>query len=497
MLAGCGDAYRATIGTGNPVPVSSQPEVLPVVISLSGTVQNNAVVLDGGQGQATIFDLSGDTSEAFVNVGVQPEALFITNGGGTAYVVNLGAQDTTSGDYVGSVSTFGVSVNALNSLVETTTLDGSSAEVFAPPATAPTTPCDAAVPQPSVFANGTLIYVAQTTSPSGNAGTLLPLSRAISGTGVPALLTPVATTGIITNFTGLTSGTRVFAIERDADEVDTIDLTSSGTQPYISAQFTGFASPTFGVTSPNGHRTFILNCNATVSVIDSQANAILQSTPTIPIQASGTVPAGNPIWADYWNAGSVLVTANTNGASEPGTVSVINASESSSNFGQVLGTAVVGINPSGISVLQNAVTTGGTAYVANEGDDDTEQVPLNGVQAPCDCKTVSVVSLTSNSTIETIPLTFSDSSISVTCPAGPPLAGYPAYPAQVVASPDSIDQKVYVLCDRPAADGIYYVFSIRTYADVGATGGSSDANVVVAAIPIAGIPSQLKMLPAR
>ena len=497
-LAGCGNSYRATVGTGNPVPISTQPSYLPVVTSFSGVVQNGAVSLDTGQGTATILDLAGDSVQDIVNVGIAPTALTLGSGGGIAYVVNLGSQDAT-GNYVGSVSSFNVTTTVLNAGVSTTTLDGSTAEVFAPPAAAPTTPCDVVAPQPAISTNSSLIYVAQTTTTAGStAGTLLPLSRNISGTGVPAVLTPLSTTGVITRFTGLTAGARTYAIERDANEVDSIDLTSATpTQPYISQQFTGFTTPVFGVTSFDGYRTFILNCNGTVTVIDSQANAILQSKPSIPILGSGSVPAGNPIWGDYWNAGSLLVTANTNGPGIPGTVSVINAAESASSFGTVLGTAVVGYNPSGITVLQNGQSSGSTAYVANEGDADTTPIPVNGQTVSCDCKTVSVVSLTSNSTINTLPLYYEGSQSTATCPAGAPLAGYPSRPTQLLASPDTVDQKVYVLCDRPSANGVFYVFVIRTYATSGIVGGSSNANVVIGAIPIGGIPTQLKMTPAR
>jgi hypothetical protein len=508
MLAGCGNTYRATVGTNNPVPIPSQPIYEPVVTSSAGTIAANGTVsLTDSQGLATILDLAGDSVLVQANVGIQPVSLAVGSGGGQGYAVNLGA---LTSPYQGSVSSFGVVQNLNSSQVNTTSLNSTNGGVFAAPSAygPQSTACNLATPPPAVFANSALTYVSQTTS-----STLLPLSRNISGTGVPALLTPLATTGVITNFTGLTSATHTYTIERNANNVEVIDVDPTTSMPYITPapgiSTSDFSSPVFGVTSLNGHRAFILNCNATITALDAQGNAYLS---TIPIQSTTatygstvvSVPAGNPVWGDYYNAGSVLVTANTNGpgngvpqatpaslpSGTPGTVSFINAIEGSSAFGSTLGTAVVGVNPSGVVVLQD----GTYAYVANEGD-DLVTGSINGSTIACGgCKTVSIVNMSTYTTVATIPLYYSDPTVTASCPASQGSAT--GAPLQIIAPPDTTDQKVYVLCDQPSGD-TFYVFAIRTYPVSTIPGQTSPGNQVTAVIPIEGIPTSIKLTPAR
>jgi len=494
LLAGCGSTYRATIGTNTPTPVPTEPFYLPVVVSTAGSVSQGTATLFESPGESTILDLSGDSVVDLVNVGIAPVALVEGSGGSIAYVVDLGS---TASPYTPQVSSFGISSTTQTPQVNTTSLNVGTGAIYSPLAPAQPTPCTTpfATPPPAVFADASLIYVSQTT-----ANQVLPLSRNISGTGVPALESVLATAGVVANFTGLTTGTTAYAIERDAGTVDVI-YTSPSTPPtpYIipGSALTGFVSPTFGVTSVNGHRAFILNCNGTVTPINTQTNTVMPSI---------AIPAGNPVWADYYNNGNLLVTANTTGASTPGSVSIINAAENAQNFGAVLGTATVGNNPSGVAVLQD----GTRAYAANEGDDCMNNSPGPCASSPatgpvCDCKSVSVVSLSSDTVVKTVPLFFSDSIQTVTCPANG-LTGTnvtsavspTGYPLQIATAPDTVDEKVYVLCDQPnPLDNIFYVFAIRTYVEYFSDGSSSPADVVSAVIPISGIPTQLRMTPAR
>lgn len=499
LLAGCGNAYRATIGTNNPVPVPTQPAYFPAVLSSAGEVSQGAVILFDLPGEGTVLDLSGDTVLAQVNVGIQPIALAEGLNGGTAYAVDLGA---LASPYQAQVSSFGIGPGVQTASVTTTSLN-TAGSVFAPIASTPVTPCNATMPPPAVFSNASLTYVTQTAPQTSGSTYILPLSRGISGTGVPALEPAYQTAGLVTNYTGLTSGTTTYAIERDTNTVDVIGVLQTATPPapypIVTPALSGFSSPTFGVTSVNGHRVFILNCNGTITPIDAQSNSVMtKSIITLP------AGAGTPIWGDYYNGGNLLVTANTTsvtGATTPGSASIINASENAENFGLLLGTATVGINPSGVAVLQD----GTRAYVSNEGDD----LATAGTKGPvCDCKSVSVVSLTSNTTVKTIPLYYSDSVQKVACPAnglsasatymyGTSAVSPTGYPLQIATAPDTTDEKVYVLCDQPSADGVFYVFSIRTFAQFSGSGQSSDADVVSAVIPIQGIPTQLRMTPAR
>jgi DNA-binding beta-propeller fold protein YncE len=107
--------------------------------------------------------------------------------------------------------------------------------------------------------------------------------------------------------------------------------------------------------------------SGTVTVINSQLNAIDAAHPTICLTPGGppcAVGAG-PVYADYYRTGQVLVTANYDGNS----ISIIDASldqygNDSATFGTVLATVPVGLHPVEVAVLQD----GSRVYVANQGD---------------------------------------------------------------------------------------------------------------------------------
>jgi DNA-binding beta-propeller fold protein YncE len=87
-------------------------------------------------------------------------------------------------------------------------------------------------------------------------------------------------------------------------------------------------------------------------------DAIDSAHPTIAVGAG-------PVYADYYRAGQVLVTANY----DANTISVIDVSldqyqNDSATFGTVLATIPVGLHPVEVSVLQD----GSRVYVANQGD---------------------------------------------------------------------------------------------------------------------------------
>jgi DNA-binding beta-propeller fold protein YncE len=149
----------------------------------------------------------------------------------------------------------------------------------------------------------------------------------------------------------------------------------------------------YGVTSADGNRSFILNRGSgTITVIDAQTNQLdtvnaspyLNGTGTINLCAGVTPCNAGPVHADFYTPGNLLVVSNY----DNDTVSVIDTSldvygNDSANFGKVLATIPVGLQPAAVSVLQD----GSRAYIANEGDG-----------------TVTVVSLTSFQPLTTIPL---------------------------------------------------------------------------------------------
>jgi DNA-binding beta-propeller fold protein YncE/predicted small secreted protein len=470
LLSSCGNTYRATVGQNNPPPPPSQSEYLPIVIS--------QVDQDQSQGLASILDASGDSLIVQVHVGNEPVNLALGAAGTAAYVVNLAGQ--AGNYYQGSLSSFGVTTQLQDGSVNTSSLN-SQTNVFVQPSAPGASLCSTGtVPAPPVFANSNVIYVGQTGSDY-----LLPLVSNATSTGVPGVLSQLPTAGVVTNFAGLTTGTRAYAIETAANTVqayDSTNLPSTGSptpagNPFVFAAGT---LPNYGLMSPDGYRTFILNCNGTIATINSQSNLQI-GTITLPAAPDGT-PAGSPIFADYVNANNILVTANTNGSTgTPGTASIINGSETAAAFGTVLGTVTVGNNPSGVAVLQD----NSRAYVLNQDD-----------------ATVSIINLTSLTAPPTvIPLTYSYSGVNYSCPAidkstSPPT---PGGGTQIVATPGTTYQQVFVLCTRPnPGDGAYYVYSIRTYQDSAApTGQSTAADVVSSAIPVSGTPVQIRMTPSR
>ncbi len=487
LLSSCGNTYRATVGINNPPPPPSQPEYLPVVVSQVGPTDNQSA------GLASILDASGNSLLVQVNVGQEPVSLALGPSGGQAYVVDLAAQ--VGNYYQGSLSSFSVITTLQNGSVNTSSLN-SQTNVFAPP-TFPTVPplsadsvCNAGtVPNPAVFANANVIYVGQTGSDY-----VLPLSSNATTTGVPGVLSQLGTGGIITNFAGLTTGVRAYAIETAANNIDVFDSNTLSTtgSPYKSMSFplppgTG---PNYGIMSPDGDRVFVLDCNGTITVFDSESNAIIPAPNTtngplitLPAASNGT-PAGIPIAADYVNTNNVLVTANTNGTGAQGTASIINASRVAGTFGSAV-TLPVGNNPSGVAVLQD----NSRAYVLNQDD-----------------ATVSVIDLTSQTTNPTvIPLTYTYQGSTYACPAR--VGTTPGGGTQIVATPGTTYQQVYVLCTQgntaPAnSSGSYptgyYIFAIRTFADTTVpTGQSTAADVVAAALPISGTPVRIRMTPTR
>jgi DNA-binding beta-propeller fold protein YncE len=456
LLSSCGSTYRVIVGPINPVTPTPIPTYYPLVLSVP-TVDPAT-----NQGYATIFSSSADLPLVVVNVGVEPVYMALTTSGSPAYVVNLGQPAGASAATTGSISTLNVSTQLITSQVQTTTLPTSSF-----PGAAATIPD---------FANGSYIYV-PTIAPGTSNSQLSVLARSNSAcNGVACVVQTLPLAGPVGNFAGLTTGSRTYVIEPANNQVETIDITTNG--PTNTGTIKTGADPVYGVTSPDGNRTFILNKgDGTVTAINSLNNALMP-TPTIPVCGTANpCPGGAPVWADYYNTGSVLVTANSGND----TMSAINAAENDPNFGTVLYTTPVGKNPISVAVLQN----GSYVYVANQGD-------LSDTTTP---GTVSVVNLASGNVDETISLAFTDPSTGTNYQC--------VQPVQIVATPGTSSQKVFVRClyniqttTGGAVTNASFIFAIRTFYDSSAN-GDTNANVVEATIPVSGVATYLVMQPTR
>jgi DNA-binding beta-propeller fold protein YncE len=454
LLSSCGNTYRVVIGPINPTQPTPGPEYYPIVLSLP-TVDPTS-----NQGFATILTSAGDSVIVQVNVGVEPVYVGLNSAGSPAYVVNLGQQTGSTSATTGSISTFNVISTLISSQVQTTTLPTSS---FPGNSTY--------IPD---FVNGGYVYVPTVGSGQNQISALARSATACGG--VPCVVQTLNMGGPVQNFSGLTTGTRSYAIEPAQNQVETIDITTNGPTITGSPLKTG-ATPVFGVTSPDGNRTFILNSgDGTVTPINSQSNAVMPPN-SISVCGATACTGAAPVWADYWNTGSVLVTANSGN----NTMSSINVAENDPNFGTVLYTTPVGSNPVSVAVLQS----GTYAYTANRGNPSDDATP----------GTVSVVNLASGNVDATINLSYTDASTGTVYAC--------VQPVQIAATPGTSLQKVYVRCATNtqtttggAVTNANYIWVIRTFYD-SSVNGDPNANVIGAIIPIVGNTTWIALQPTR
>jgi DNA-binding beta-propeller fold protein YncE len=396
FAAGCGNQYRPVVTPVNPTGPAAQPAAYITLFSQPGfgPLQAGAVTPCAGTtyptpSVITLVDFSGDSILDEAQGGNGPLTFSLEASGDQVFAPNCDGTVTTSNNSANAI---------LTKNIETSTL----------------------LPGAGVAATNTLedhtnLYVTQ----EGPNGTGCPANCVAELTSTPpALKQEIPVAPSLVNLTGFGSSTRIYAISQgnsnstlpqpswgDCDnpaavaglgemgEADAIETTSN----TVSAHLALGACPVYGIMTPDGLRTFIMNRGSgTVTVINSQLNAIDSQHPTIPVGAG-------PVYADYYRDGQVLVTANF----DSNTISIIDASldiygNDSATFGTVLATINLAnaadcptgsdtfcMHPVEVTVLQD----GSRAYVANQGD------IAAGVPG-----SVSVVNLTNYSIEKTIPL---------------------------------------------------------------------------------------------
>lgn len=372
LAAGCGNQYRPVVTPVNPtgpggaptayVTVLSQPGFTPGSAPCSGAPYANRSVI-------TLLDFSGDSVLDQAEGGYGPLTFSLESAGTQIFAPNCDGTVTTSNNSSGEILTKNVQTSTL--------LPGST-------------------PTNTLYAQNTL-YVTE----AGLHGPDCMTTNCVAElSGFPAGLKqeiPVAPSLI--NLTGFNKGERIYAISQgnsntalsqpkwgDCDnpaavaalgedgEADAIETTSN----TVSAQLPLGVCPVYGVTSPDNLRTFIMNRGSgTVTVINSQLNALDTTNPNLGPKATIDVGAG-PVFADYYKNGQVLVTANYDSS----TISIIDVSldaygNDSTTFGTVLktvdltkgpgcptGSDTECMHPVEVSILQD----GSRVYVANQGD---------------------------------------------------------------------------------------------------------------------------------
>jgi YVTN family beta-propeller protein len=367
-LAGCGNNYRPVITSINPVGPAGQPTKFAVAISDPNLGAANGTL----PGLVTFVDYSGDTILITANLGVKPQYLILGAGGTSGFTLN--------GD--GTVNIFGISTSLLTSSVQQTTLL---------PSNNPNLPLPT-----SIFPEGTYTYITQPgrSSVAELTGTPLTLQQELSPVGpLPIYIAGVA------------SAPRVYALSPSspagANGTATAIETTTNTP---SASIPVGVNPVYGVMTADGRRAFVMNQGSnTISVIDSQNNHLDASIPTGYIQDPKAI---SPVWADFAPTLSELLVANAGDGTTNGSVSIFSiplcASSSlptnpncnpnnpidAAGFGNLVANVPVGKNPLVIAALQD----GTQAYVINKGDGSAGS------------STVSVINLTTNTVIATIPL---------------------------------------------------------------------------------------------
>ena len=386
-VLGCGATYRPVVAAINPVGPAGQPTKYAIAISTPTA---------NGPGLVTFVDFSGDSILNTTAIGVSPYYLALD---ATAATASAGTGYTLNGD--GTINSFTLSPSTLlsNDVLSSSLL--------------PSTP----LPN-SIFVPGTNIYI---TEPGRSLVAQLSTASfsTTGGSAGPALRQELPVTANPIYIVGVSAAPRVYSISQgngvSLGQVAAIENLSTGL-PTISNTINVGVNPVYGVMTADTRRVFIMNRGSnTVSVINSQTNTLDSTTPTIPV---GTAP----VWGDLISARNEVAVLNAGSGTTPGSLTIINTPLCSAvalssnpacdpnnpidaaNFGQVLATIPVGINPLVVSVLSD----GTRAYVANSGD--TVDCPAAvtsfhpAIPPTNRCGTVSVINLQTNALEATIPV---------------------------------------------------------------------------------------------
>ncbi|HZY62517.1 MAG TPA: YncE family protein [Edaphobacter sp.] len=410
-LIGCGNTYRPVVTAINPVGPAGQPRKFAVAISSPAPDK---------PGLVTFVDFSGDTVLITANIGVNPYYLALSGDGTTGYTLN--------GD--GTVNNFNITTTLLSSQVKQVTLLSGANPV-------------------SIFPQGTYTYI-----PQAGRNTLASLKSDNTGALTLDQEFPVPNP---TYVVGIQKATRVYALGQDNSGNGVAATLETTNNTMDSATIPLGKNPVYGVMTADQKRVFVMNKgDGTVSVINSQSNQL----DSLPAGRSNPISVGGaPLWADLAPTRNELIVANAGAdSSSPGTVSIIsiplcsatslpsnpncdpNNPVDAADFGKVLATIPVGINPVMVSVLQD----GTRAYVANAGDPSLPCGPAPAVPGVSTVCSVSVINLTTNTvtaTITGLPDIPTQTSGTCTTASVPTLCGHPGWIAATNAAPTG---KVYV-----------------------------------------------------
>ena len=231
--------------------------------------------------------------------------------------------------------------------------------------------------QTNLVVQNSAIYVVNQNRTITQNGVVFGSVGALTAAAPPSVLQEIAVAPAVVALAAAPTSQRVYAISQGATgsgaawgacdtpasvtavgEVDGIDTSTNA----VTSRIPVGVCPVFGLTTPDGLRTFVLNRGSgTVTVINAQQNSLDTA-----VNGNGTIAVGaGPVYAAYFPQRSLLVTANY----DSGTVTFINVpldqyGNDAPGFGTVLKTVAVGANPAALSILGD----GSRVYVALQGD---------------------------------------------------------------------------------------------------------------------------------
>ena len=311
LICGCGDVFRP-VATPLPQP-APDPQSFRIAAFTSCEIDPNTKDCNpaGQTSMVSALNVSGDTVEGVVPVGLSPKFALVSNNGASAII--------TTADFDGDTLT-----QLVDSHLTTTPSVSAATTIGLPPG---------ANPASLVTANGTT-YVAES-------------GRNVVGviSGAPlALTTEIPVGNDPVNLTVLPSGDKIYAVNQVDNSVTVISTTTNSVLTTIAVGST----PVFAVPSADSSHVFVVNKGAnTVSVIDA--------TSDMPVSTLVVGSSPNFAFADVRNHRILVTNPQSN------SLSIIDADPTSPTFDSVIKSIAVGTNPTSVTALAD----GSRIYVAN------------------------------------------------------------------------------------------------------------------------------------
>ena len=322
LISGCGDTFRP-VATPLPQP-SPDPQSFRLAVMTACQLIPGTGTCDpsGVTSQGSDINVSGDTVDGVVPVGLSPVFALVQNNGVTATVTTADFDNDTISQHT---VTHSVTAGQAPSVSAVTTIG--------------LTPGARPI---SLASAGGFTYAAE-------------FGRRVVGVmgGFPIALQSEIQVGTNpVNLTALPNGSKIYAVNRGDNSVTVISTANNNAVATIPVG----TSPVWAVPSADGSRVFVVNQGSgSVSVIDATSDLVL-ATVTV-----GTSP--NYAVFDARNQRVVITNPGSN------TVSVINADPTSPAFQNVTNVAV-GSNPVSVTALAD----GTRLYVANTGSNSVSVI---------------------------------------------------------------------------------------------------------------------------